>query len=304
MRSLKTKAKTGSDREKVLGVDRNKCKLTPSNCKKGPVPQLMKNDHAHVDFSRPSFSLKKKEAARLEASLATGDNTLMDADLSTRDLAAPHRAPYSKLKDLVLNGNKAEVNTLCMNLTKASSHCETAFRKINNPYLKEKFIRLANLYESTRKNVETALVYYNNSTLSPNSSAKRQLITALNNLASNAPGLGPQSTTNAIVSDRRHLHPTDKLDEPMTPRSNAASFSFPSIPIATTSTQGLSHQVVSVTGARHSLALGSNNFEDVNVGSAVVRGALFVDSDYMVYRPKNPYSEPTHNFAHDWERIS
>lgn len=269
---------------------------------KGPLVKV--NGH-ELTFERPSFSKEKNEAARLEAELATGDTTLADANLTTRDLAAPHRAPYSKLRDLVFKGSQKEVNTLCLKLTWASYHYEQAFRKISKSSSKEKFIRLADLYESTRGDLDKALENYNKPTISSNNKAiaKLELTKALNNLASNAPGLGPHSTTNAIVSDRLHVHPTDRIAEPLTPRSEAASLSLKSVPVATSSTPSLSNQVVSVTGAKHTLALGSSNVEDVKVGSTVFRGALYVDGGGNVYRPKNPYAEPTHNFAQDWEHI-
>lgn len=257
-------------------------------------------------FERPSFSTAKEKAARLEAGLATADDW-MKVNLSVKDLAAPHRAPYSKIRDLILNGSTGDVDKLCSSLVMASVHCENAFKTIKDPTVKDKYIELAGLYSSTRNEVENAYKEYKEASLNPIKKAisKLQLIKALNNLASNAPGLGPHSTTNAIVSDRLHLHPTDLTAEPMTPRSRGAALAFPSEPIATTLSLKPDRQVVSVTGAEHSLAaIGTHTFEDVKVGTNIFRGALFVDMSGRVFKPKNPYSAPSGNFGNDWEQVT
>ncbi len=289
----------------------------PSAKKKMSIGSLLKNLQANSvqitqGFARPPFSKAKQTAARLEATLATGID-YSNRDLTQDDLAAPHRAPYARIRDVITSQPEPAVTQMVQTLCGASSHCEAAFKTIGNSSSSSasSYQQLAKLYESTRKSVESKLTTYQHALQSTNPNplsiirSKLSLIQAVNNLASNAPGLGPHSTANAIVSDRLHPHPTDNPNEPQTPRTVAALGAFPSEPVATTTqNQQAGRQVVSVTGAGHTLALGSKTVENINVGDRVLRGALFVDHKGNVFRPKNPQAHPKGNFQNDWELVT
>ncbi|WP_211824045.1 hypothetical protein [Kistimonas asteriae] len=284
---------------------KNKKKKTITQLKESLVSGLVaQNDIPTLEFERPNFKSMKEYAARLEAVLATGDESYLTAklDIKHEDLAAPHRAPYSKLRDLVLFGTKAEVENVVDLLTSASIRCENAFRNVTSD---DRYTELADLYQATRIEVEQALSDYKTPTLNvlDKYSSKLDLIKALNNLASNAPGLGPHSGTNAPVSDRLHLHLTDLPNEPVTPRGNAANKGFSYEPVATVTDSSGDRKVVSVTGAHHSLQPGQHvpHYKDVSVKPGILRGALFVDHMGTVYKPKNPTQAPTGDFNSDWE---
>lgn len=279
-----------SSAEKVTGkqpksVKKNKKKHSskPSIAK---LLEQLKSDTlfaaAANSFERPSFSTRKVEASRLEATLSTGVN-YMKANLAKEDLAAPHRAPYSNMRDKILYGLTVEVRHLVTELKRASETYEKAFRAIKSDTVN--YGRLAELYEQTRIDMENAFSGYLTQTLSDKkkASAKLELILAINNLASNAPGLGPHSTTNAPVSNRTHLHPTGLPQEPLTPRGSAAGSALPEVAVATTTLNGQQH-TVSVTGDVHPGTFSSLN-EDVKVKERIFRGALRVDSYGRVFRP-------------------
>jgi hypothetical protein len=259
-----------------------------------------------ADFDRPHFNAIKERAARLEAALATQNDHYLKAnlDINNEDLAAPHRAPYARLRDTVLDGTSAKVEDVVGQLAAVSMLCEDAFRLVKSD---SRFGDLADLYKKTRVDVEKALYNYNVHTLKPGAkfADKLELIRALNNLASNAPGLGPHSGTNALVSDRLHLHLTDLQEEPVTPRGKAANSVFPSEPVATVADKSGDRKIVSVTGAHHSLQPGQTvpHFHDISVKPGILRGALYVDQMKVVYRPRNPKMAPTGIFENDWERV-
>jgi hypothetical protein len=154
---------------------------------------------------RPSFSDHKRRAAVLEARIATGDATLLSENLQNLDLASPHRLPFAKLRDFVMAANdRNDVAPLVVDLCAISEHHEHAFRHAAKaePLL----VELADLYEITRRNLETKFADYWDAFQKPwFGKAKEGLIMALNNLASNAPGLGPHLTANNPASDRKHL---------------------------------------------------------------------------------------------------
>ncbi len=296
----KKKQKAKKEKVPTLATKKKQNVNKKTKKKKPSIPKVKKSletdavasdDIDTLEFDRPKFSSAKEKAARLEAALATDDDYYIDANLDIKhaDLAAPHRAPYSKLRDLVLNGSEADVEDVVGILTEASETCETAFRKVTS---NSRYSDLADLYEQTRLDVENALANYKVPTLDKKNKyiSKLDLIKALNDLASNAPGLGPHSGTNAPVSDRLHLHLTDLQDEPVTPRGKAANKGFPYEPVATVTDTSGETKIVSVTGAHHSLQPGQYvpYNEDVSVKTRVLRGALFVDESGTVHKPIKP----------------
>lgn len=263
-------------------------------------------------FKRPSFSTLKKKAARLEASLATG-KSYEKVNLKTADLAAPHRVPYATLRNSVLNepapSTAAKIGILC----DASRYCEAAFRSAAAKKGKNAgaLTELADMYEKTRTDVETAVRQHNSAVQQPNTAksktnvivAKANLIRAVNNLASNAPGLGPHETINAPVSNRMHLHPTGDSKEPLTPRSTAARLAYPNEPVAVTGVKGSLKNVISVTGAVHTLNDAALPSQTVAIDPKVFRGALWVrrmGKTGAVQVPSSATAAPTGNAAKDW----
>jgi|GEM_PF-6268920 len=245
-------------------------------------------------IQRRGFSDKKSEAARLEATLATGiDHSKFD--LSKKDKAPPHRAPYSKLRDLVFDSKiTPELKKEAIEeFTKASIIYEEAFERTAKRTGDERYNRLATIYRETRLDVENALREYMNN---PDSTVnKESLVYKINNLASNAPGLGPHNTTNNPVRNRLHVNPeTEGYSEPLTPRSRAAVRVFGDIvPVATTEDGS---RVVSVTGALVS-TFPSNFFslkKDVKAKSVTPYRATLNVRDGKVYRPKGDS---------DWEEV-
>lgn len=256
-------------------------------------------------FKRPHFSSAKQEAARLEATLATGVS-YMRTNLDTADLAAPHRAPYSALRDTILSDSPQRVRAVMTLLGDASKVYEAGFAKAAKPgaqHVKE-FSKLQGLYASTRENMEAALKDYETS--SKGSPAARfkfklKLVVAVNNLASNAPGLGPHTTANLVVSDNLHLCPVNRQNEPYSPRSQAARLAYPQLRVAVASAKGSLKQVISVSGALHSVNDGKMPFKVVNHKSTAFYGALYVSpTGNNVLRPKNPTSQVALGFNADY----
>jgi hypothetical protein len=238
-----------------------------------------------VGLKRPNFSLIKQDASRLEATLST-DIDYSKANLSAADLAAPHRAPYSKLRDLIFNSDVRTVENALGELINASITYEDAFKRVT---LDPRYNKLGGYYESTRKDLESKLTAYLNG---PTEALKQDLVIAANNLASNAPGLGPHSTANLPVSDRLHLHPVDEPLEPLTPRSKAAFTAFGKVtPVATAA-----GMLVSATGDRSTSTPSFITLahEVGGSGAAIRRGALRVDGG-KVYKPSG---------LSGWERVS
>lgn len=176
---------------------------------------------------RPGFSAKKKRASIIEASLATGKpaSTLKPGKL---DLAQPHRLPYTELRRIVFNSpNPTKRRTDIKKLLNASKEYEELFEKESlrtdkgiSDERKSQFGRLKELYKKTREDVEDALRQFEGKKCFSNA---YRLLKALNNLASNAPGLGPHREVNLPTLDRLHVMPQSE-DEPeiLTPRSRAA----------------------------------------------------------------------------------
>ncbi|WP_115719803.1 hypothetical protein [Gallaecimonas mangrovi] len=232
-------------------------------------------------MKRPSFNSNKKRAARLEASLATGiDYT--SVNLRSADLAAPHRAPYAAIRDMVLNGSRHEIRGIVKPLVRASRRVRHAFKRVSQASNARDYHRLANMYRVGEMAARRA---YRDFRRDPNNPAVRKaLVVSLNNLPSNAPGLGPHNTTNNPVSDRLHLHPTEQLNEPLSPRSRAARRAFPQEEVATTS----SGHLVSVTGSTSApFPAISNPQSTVNIPSNApqLRGSLFVTRAGEVMKP-------------------
>ena len=256
------------------------------------------------DFERPPFNDKKEKAARLEAALATQNDDYLSNRLDVLDLAAPHRAPYSWLRDRVMKGSDAEIDDLVTKLTDASEHYEKGFQNVTTD---SRYKTLAKFYEETRLDVEAKLAKYKVATLAQflKLAAKLELIQALNNLASNAPGLGPHSGTNQPVSDKLHLHPSGDQGGFYTPRSEAAKEAFPGRVMGTTIVAN-KRQIVSPTGAHHDPPPSNPGqaYQDVVVKSTVLRAALYVDPNHVVFRPKNPSAKPTGDFNKDWVQVT
>ena len=274
--------------------------------KKASKPPYKANKKATLKISplmdnkmnRPDFSSVKKKASKLEASLAINKD-YTEANLTDKDLAAPHRAPYAKIRDKVFGGYKGQVNKMVKSLTSASKHYEEAFKDIKISSTSTDYHDLADLYGRTRVDVEKALDTYNKHP--KNQTAKRTLIKSLNNLASNAPGLGPHLTANHKVSDNLHLQSSGKTDGSLTPRSKAASYSMADLQVAV---DNLSKSVVAPSGALQPADIGSHGKKEINgLGSRVFRGSLYVDENSKVYKPKNPFQKPTGTFEHDWELV-
>ncbi|RDS86114.1 hypothetical protein [Dyella psychrodurans] len=264
-------------------------------------------------FKRPDFSTAKKQAARIETVLATNDVSYLKANLQTADLAAPHRVPYARLRDAILNEtNIKSITRMADALFEASKHCEGAFSQVAKSALsitnaeRTYYAKLASLYKKTRLSAQKALADLVANWKLPNISAikgkaKLLLIQELNNLASNAPGSGPDSKVNAIVSDRIHLHITDAVTEPLTPRSSAARIAFPNDRVATTYKKS---KIVSVTGELPTDPIGLGAVaDDVSVAGTVFRGALFVDQFQRVFKPKNHLTAQTGTFSYDWVEV-
>lgn len=272
-----------------------------------------------ASFARPDFDQLKTEAARLEAALATQDPAYLTARLDDKDidLAAPHRAPYAKIRDKVLNDSPAEVEAAAKEMMSASEDYERGFSGVKINEHAKYYHHLAGLYKALRENVARALVDYKKPNLSENeqSARKLELIEALNNLASNAPGLGPHSTTNRPVNDRIHVQPTNDSGTPLTPRGAAAIRSFPKAALATSGNQ---KNVVSASGAHYPIGKvfkqGSPPLlEDVKAkDDRVLRASLWVrrefengEKTYRVYRPRDPTAANvgSDDWKNDWERV-
>jgi len=203
-------------------------------------------------MKRPDFSGIKSEASRLEATLATGDTDIMAANLRAHDLAAPHRAPYAAFRDTVFYGTEDDVERVVEALGEGSVEYEdTVFPALRSRLADaddvRRLDRLTEIYTVTRHAVNDAYEDYRDlsdtlgrargkyiiSDLTKKlTAAKVTLVRALNNLASNAPGLGPHKTMNQPVSDLHHLNTTGDPDEPLTPRSKAAVKALPRYPFA------------------------------------------------------------------------
>ncbi len=256
-------------------------KLKPVNKKKSARATLGKKS---ADIDRPKFSTAKQKAARLEATLATGKN-YMKANLVDEDLAQPHRAPYSKIRDLIYDGSPADVTSSVTTLFNASLKTEHALKGVSKDKYASSYTELADLYKDTREIAERRHSEY---IARRNEKNKKKLTIAVNNLASNAPGLGPHSGINQPVSDRLHLHPTGIPSEPLTPRSQAAVDAFPDIAIATIDS---GRNIISVTG---DLSY-SNPFsrgmatKDINVNrsTGIVEGSLIIKGNKVYKRRSN-----------------
>ncbi len=262
-----------------------------------------------TSFERPRFSSAKQKAARLEASLATGlDYT--HTNLDTADLAAPHRAPYAALRDTVLLDAPKRVGSVMRLLGNASKIYEDGFAKAakKGGVHATDLTTLQGYYVSTRVGMETALNDYENASkgsLKAQFRSKLKLIVAVNNLASNAPGLGPHATANLVVSDNLHLRPVDRPNEPYSPRSHAALLAFPNCPAAVASVKGSLKQVVSVTGALHSVNDGKLLSKVVKHKPTVVSAVLYVTPNgHQLYRPKKPMNQPSSGFNANYITLS
>ncbi|MDD4915467.1 MAG: hypothetical protein PHW13_10595 [Methylococcales bacterium] len=233
-----------------------------------------------VKLKRPGFNTNKKQASILEASLATGSD-LSRVNLQEADLAAPHRGAYSQLRDLILEGSPDKVEEDIQALLKASIHYEKGLKKVSLNPEKAKYHKLADLFKEGRVQVEEELHKFKQDPANP--AVKESLIKATNNLPSNAGGLGPHSSCNLIASDRTHMHYTHNPKQPFTPRSNAARKVFSNVPVATTDA---GKKGVSITGQTPPVKFpGTIATSDVNVGSTVFRGALFVNEAGQVFKP-------------------
>lgn len=273
-----------------------------------------------TSFDRVPFSSDKQKAARLEAALATQNPSYLNANLDVQDLAAPHRLPYAFLKDVLFHGSDQQISSLVQKLTDASAHCEKAFNNVQNDPKKSDYWELARLYKATNQELQTAHIEYTLSTgLKEKAIRRLELIRALNNLASNAPGLGPHSKTNHPVNNRIHLHVTLVSNEPLTPRGAAAltlqglfnqkphQHEFQRTPFATAQDAGVS-KVVSTDGSLHYVpSLQSRqpqpNSEDVPAQPNLFRGCLFVDQNGKVFRPKLPAPTLAPQNSMGWELV-
>jgi hypothetical protein len=250
-------------------------------------------------MDRPDFSKIKKDASRLEAKLATNKD-YSKVNLTSKDLAAPHRAPYSKIRDRVFNGNnnkgsQMQLRDMVKSLTDGSKHYEKGFRNIKTD---TSYHELADLYEKTRDKVDMAFEKYNKDP--KNQNKKKTLTRALNNLASNAPGLGPHLTANQPVSDRLHLNVSGDPDGTLTPRSKAASLTFADLEVAAAKLKLL----VTPSGALQKGKSGSHGLKEINgLGDRVFRGSLYVNEKSKVYKPRNPFKNPTGVFKKDWQLV-
>lgn len=236
-----------------------------------------------------------------EAFLATGEN-LAGHKLQINDLAAPHRAPFAALRDIVLSKSpnvKDQVKSLVDNLCKASIHYETGFNNLN----KDEYTHLASLYARTRKKLVEAHENYKESTLDPKKFeiAKLKLIVALNNLSSNAPGLGPHQTANVHVSDNLHLQ-LDADNGKLTPRSFQAKKSFSEKDFAVALAANGKKKMLSPDSFLRSYNTISGSHKVVNAGTRVFRGSLFVDENYKVYKPID-HKKATGIFDKDWVEV-
>lgn len=254
-------------------------------------------------MARPGFNTAKKKAARLEATLAI-DSDYTDKKIKLnapdQDLAAPHRAPYSAIRNQVLSGRKEDVNKTIGLLTAASEKYEDAFKKVDslNPKAHQ-YYELAGLYEETRLGVNDAHKNYKSDPFDQR--FQEDLVKALNNLASNAPGLGPHNSTNLRVSDRLHLQPTGDADGTLTPRSKAAFDAFPELAIATT---GVSGEVVAPSGAFQHAETGRHTLNPIpNLGDRVFRGSLALDKDLKLLAPNEPFKAPKGTLSKTWKVV-
>lgn len=193
------------------------------------------------DFKRPNFSSLKRGAAKLEAEIALNKSLEKKYNLAEHDLAAPHRIPYSYLRDLVSSDNPQKKTPddflqKIKSMFNASKTYEKALSNVKNVKVAQKCTTLAGLYKQTRENAEKAFNSYEKDKSNANPQTlkklKETLVKSLNNLASNAPGLGPHTTTNLPVLDRGHLNPTGDSEEPLTPRG-AVIKNFPDLKVAT-----------------------------------------------------------------------
>jgi hypothetical protein len=292
---------------KYFRVQAGKVVRAPKRISLGAVIRLAKTGslQAIPNFKRPAFSTIKQRAARLEASLATG-KSYEKANLTTADLAAPHRVPYATLRNSVLSESPASTAAKIGILCDASRYCEAAFRgaAAKNGKNSRDLTALADMYEKTRTDVEAAIQQHNTAKSTRDIIvAKATLIKAVNNLASNAPGLGPHETINARVSNRMHLHPTGDLQEPLTPRSAAGRLAYPNEPVAVTGVKGSLKNVISVTGAVHTLNDAAMPSQTVAIDPKVFRGALWVrrmGKTGAVQVPSSATAAPTGNAAKDW----
>ncbi|WP_417359359.1 hypothetical protein [Gallaecimonas pentaromativorans] len=232
-------------------------------------------------MKRPGFNSNKQHAARLEATLATGHD-YSKTNLRTADLAAPHRAPYAEIRDLILTGNRHQIRKAVRPMIKASRHVRRALAKVSLAANASDYRRLSTMYRKGERGVRKS---YKAFKANPGDTAlRRALVVSLNNLPSNAPGLGPHNTVNNPVSDRLHLQPTGQLTEPLSPRSDAARRAFPQVGVASTS----SGNVVSVTGATHApfpTIVNPQSQVTIPTHAPQVRGSLWVTQGGDVMQP-------------------
>ncbi|MCB1214484.1 MAG: RHS repeat-associated core domain-containing protein [Deltaproteobacteria bacterium] len=252
----------------VGGMGKNRPIRRPQSSKrKGLAPSMHKvsanrpiRSKSLESFSslmkRPNFNEGKKKAAAIEYILASQQKTSQQATKKTtkqevkkkitqlissvnpgrKDLAAPHRFPYSLIRDIVAsasrgNGtNSNSVDTLYTHLSRASQKAEAFFETKKNAAILAKNLESQSLYdaliEKYSQSRETLKTAYDEYKLSPADKSATHLVVAFNNLASNAPGYGPHTTCNLPVSDSLHLNVEDSPDSmgkyPLTPRSKRA----------------------------------------------------------------------------------
>lgn len=207
-------------------------------------------------MDRPAFNAAKRRASEIEYFLATGKELKLKENGLAQPHRLSYKSIRDMILN---GTDRTQIAKRVNHLLKGSKEYETAFDAVDvkDPDIRGQFQELKNLYRKTREDVENALGDYltgghsiqhvknqykpvtlrskktnNNTKVVPSlqkpsgkglrtvkRNSKEALIYALNNLASNAPGAGPQEQ-NGLVSHRNHIN-TDK-DGSRTPRSEAA----------------------------------------------------------------------------------
>jgi hypothetical protein len=176
-----------------------------------------KEDKGEKSKIRPNFPASSYRLAKISYGLQTGQDE-SDISLSDEDLAMPHRFPYAAIQQstgLFIAGKEDEgaLDRWSDRLIAAT----TERRDINHPLIKKKAD--ADFYKKTiddqLHNIEAARTALKQSkakgdSLTLSSPVVQQFLKWANAMHGNIPDLGPHSTINIQVSDRLHMHTSDR----------------------------------------------------------------------------------------------